>query len=92
MGIQLTDHERSMIKDIADFRRDHMPVYPYFYGYLSGRVESFVAGHISRDKLAEESALCNLLQALWTKCTEKQLRDIASGASELPGEDVPSGQ
>lgn len=92
MGIQLTDHERSMIKQMADFRRDDVPIYPYFYGYLSGRVESFAAGNISRNKLAEESALCNLLQALWTKCTEQQLRDIASGARELPGEDVPSGQ
>lgn len=92
MGIQLTDFERSMIEDMANFRRDDMPVYPYFFGYMSGQVEMFLVGNIDAKKLAEVDAFCSLLLALWTKCTEQELRDIASGAMELPGEDVPSGQ
>lgn len=92
MGIQLSDHDRNMIKQMAAFIKDRIPTRPYLYGYLSSRVGSFLTGGITREQLAEDHALLELLETLEARCTPEQLLQIVDGTRELPGEDVPSGQ
>lgn len=92
MGIQLTDLHRDMIKTMADFRRDNIAVSPYLFGYLTSRVDSFVRGLIDREQLADDHAFMELLRTLDARCSTKELREIAAGTRELPGEDVQSGQ
>jgi len=69
-----------------------MGCYPLLYGYLSSSVDAYTRDLIKYDRLAEVSALCNLLSALYVKCSTAELSEIACGLREVPGEDVQSGQ
>lgn len=64
----------------------------YFLGYLSIRVEHFLQGLITREQLADDQALIELLKTLHAKYSVAELRRIADGTMEIPGEDVQSGQ
>lgn len=92
MGIQLTDFDRDMIKQVAVFREDSIHVGGYLFGYLTARVDQFLTGLITRKQLADDAALVELIKTLDARCTTEELRAIAAGTRELPGEDVQSGQ
>lgn len=92
MGIQLTSFDRNMIKTAAAFRQDGIPLSPYFFGYLTARVDQFLQDKISREQLADDVALLELIKLLCVRCSTKELFEIAAGTRELPGEDVQSGQ
>lgn len=90
MGIQLTDHERRMIKQIANYRRNHLSPTPYLFGYLRARVDSAMRKAISLEQLIADAALIDLLETLYARCSPDELDGIAAGTRELPGEDVHS--
>lgn len=92
MGIQLSAHDRHMIGQLAEARRLQMAAYPLLYGYLTAGVTMFLAGTITKERLEETQAMADLLGALYVQCSVAELREIASGARELPGEDVRSGR
>lgn len=92
MGIQLNDFARDMIKQMASIREDGIPSSGYLFGYLAARVDQFLRDVITREQLAEDYALVELVKTLAARCSTQQLRAIAAGTEELPGEDVQSGQ
>lgn len=81
-----------MIKQLADLRVENIRTSSYLLGYLSMRVEQFLVGNITKKQLADDSAFIELLRALDARCSTVELREIAAGTRELPGEDVQSGQ
>lgn len=92
MGIQLSKHDRHMIMQAAELRRLDCGVHPLLYGYLSAGVDAFLTGRVSKEYLGEVYALCELLGQLSLKYSADELRQIASGTREVPGEDVHSGR
>lgn len=92
MGIPLTDADRNMIITLASLREHNSPGSGYLLGYLRARVDQFLRGAVSREELADDNALVELLYTLCTKLTPGAMREIAAGTRELPGEDVQSGQ
>jgi len=92
MGIQLSDFQREMIKQVARFRDDSIHPNGYLFGYLSSRVDQFLQDQITREQLADDAALVELIKTLDARCSTAELRAIAAGTRELPGEDVHSGQ
>lgn len=81
-----------MIKTAAQFRHDGIPLSPYFFGYLTARVDQFLQDKITREQLADDVALLELVKLLCVRCSTQELLEIASGARDLPGEDVQSEQ
>lgn len=92
MGIQLSDFSREMIKQVAQFRDDRIHPNGYLFGYITARVDQFLKGAITREQLADDAALVELIRTLDSRCSTAELRAIAAGTRELPGEDVQSGQ
>lgn len=81
-----------MIKQVAEFRTSQIQTSSYLFGYLVARVDQFLTGGITKEQLSEDYSLVQLVTTLDAKCSTEELLSIASGAKELPGEDVPSGR
>jgi len=81
-----------MLKEVATILELHTSISGFLLGYLSSRVESFLRGVIDQERLADDAAFLELLRTLAARRTPQELRDIASGAKELPGGDVHSVQ
>lgn len=92
MGIQLSNHDKHMINQVAVIKSMGIPIHPLVFGYLSSAVEPVIKGLITMERLAETYALCELLTVLYDKYTVEELKEIACGSRELPGEDVHRGQ
>lgn len=92
MGIQLSNHDKHMINQVAVIKDMGIPIHPLVFGYLSSAVEPVLKGLLKMDRLAEVYALCELLIQLYDKYSVQELMEIACGTRELPGEDVQSVQ
>jgi hypothetical protein len=92
MGIQLTDFQKHLIKQVASFMENDINVSGYLFGYQTARLEQFLTGVITKQQLADDHAMVELVRTLTARYCPTHLREIADGTRELPGEDVPSGQ
>jgi len=81
-----------MIRFLADEKQGQHSVYPYLFGALSSSVDMFVSGYNEKRDLETMWAIVKLLDRLAKTCSAQELREIADGTREVPGEDVPSGQ
>lgn len=92
MGIQLDDSDKRMIAFLAEEKANGRTVYAYLFGALGSSVDLFVSGLSEKRDLESMWATVKLLDQLSKEHTPEELREIASGTREVPGEDVHSGQ
>lgn len=92
MGIQLDDADRQAIRFLADQKEAGNGFHPYLFGFITSSVDLFLSGHQERRDLEMVYAFVKLLAELAKTCSPQELREIADGTREIPGEDVHSGQ
>lgn len=92
MGIRLNYWDRQILARLAEYRAKGESIYPYMYGVLATTVRLFQSSVLTQKGLDSQVSTLELLERLANRLDSEELRAIADGASEVPEEDVQSGQ